>query len=259
MRTIQSSPAYLNLIGIHCDTCNWWRSPDDMGVASFNDSTNGELNAEVRCPTCHELVISGFDSLFDIDSDPAPEGSFISLLGKAQTLVKQKITGHRKGLPNIPTYTHSFRVLELVKKHKIDDETAEDIQLAALLHDAVEDGGVTFEELIDMGFSERTVELVRLCSHGETDMGKEARWLLMMAALVRAREEDAWRIKLADLTDNLTESKGLLPNKRRFMIETKASLMWHIAKNMPLLQTFCDGLAEEAERQRVDMNGPAVS
>lgn len=81
----------------------------------------------------------------------------------------------------------------------------------------------------------------------------------MMAALVRAHDEDAWRIKLADLTDNLTESKGLQPDKRRFMIETKAPLMWHITKNIPSLLPFCDGLAKETERQRAEMNGLAVS
>lgn len=252
-------PAYLVLLDIHCDACNWWRSPDDTGVMAFDDSFNGSMNAEIRCPKCNEQVMMGFDSMFDVDNELPAEGTFLSLLGKAQTLVKERITGHRKGLSDVPTYAHSFRVLEIIKKYKADDITQETTQMAALLHDVVEDGGVTYEELVTIGFPKRTIDLIRLCSHEETDMGKEARWLLMMATLVRARDEDAWRIKLADLTDNLTESKGLQPDKRRFMIETKAPMMWHIAKNMPSLQPFCDGLAEETERQRADMNGLVVS
>ena len=55
---------------------------------------------------------------------------------------------------------HSVRVGELLKKHGF----SEDIQYAGLLHDIIEDGGYTLDKLRELGYSERTVELVDLAT-----------------------------------------------------------------------------------------------
>lgn len=81
-----------------------------------------------------------------------------------------------------------------------------EVCLAGLLHDIVEDGGVSLDELRAAGFSERVVELVDLCSHDASIEGNDARWVVMMARLVQAGDSDAWAIKVADLVDNLRDS-----------------------------------------------------
>ena len=169
---------------------------------------------------------------------------------KAKSLVMERITGHRKGLPDVPTYTHSFRVHEIITSHAADIGVSSDGCLAALLHDVVEDGGVRFEDLIADGFSQRTVELVRLCTHEETDLGKEARWTLMIAKLTIANDREAWAIKLADLLDNLKESRYLAEDKRRFMIEVKAQLMLRLTANMFESHQLWQDLQKEMEIQR---------
>lgn len=149
---------------------------------------------------------------------------------KAEALVKERIHGDRKGMIGEPNYMHSFRVHKIVSDlHHWDDPDFE-LFLAALLHDIVEDGGVSYEELAQMGFSGRTIELIYLCSHDKTTVNKTERWTLMIARLIEARDEEAWFIKLADLSDNLTQSQGLSEENRKFMVGVKGPLMLRLTE-----------------------------
>lgn len=154
-----------------------------------------------------------------------------ALRATAEELVRSRISGHRKGMPDAPTYLHSFRVAESLERHGYDSETC----LAGLLHDVVEDGGVQLEELEAMGFSARIVELVRLCSH---DMGishKDSRWLLMVAGLVRATDAEAWAIKLVDVLDNLGDAHAMSPDRAAWMRQVKAPLLLRLSE--PIIGT----------------------
>ncbi len=85
----------------------------------------------------------------------------------------------------------------------------------------------------------------------------------MIAKLIEARDEDAWRIKLADLTDNLRQCHGLSLDNRRFMIEVKATLMLRLAKTMPFSRMITEeppfvqpsilALQTEMEKQRAGL------
>lgn len=176
--------------------------------------------------------------------------SYEALANRAAELVRFRIAGHRKGLPDTPNHLHSFRVLESLQQHDVKNMLSSDTKLGALLHDIVEDGGVSLNELTAHGFSSRTVELVSLCSHMETSLGKEARWTLMIARLIQADDRDAWMIKIADLLDNLKESRGLTESKRRFMIEVKAQLMLRLTANLAGDTSLWRALEEEAELQK---------
>lgn len=176
-------------------------------------------------------------------------------MDKALALVKERIQGTRKGLPDELNYLHSFRVMDMVSAHHHWDDPDYHLFTAALLHDIVEDGGVSFEELENMGFTARTIELVRLCSHRMDIKNSTERWVLMIAKLVRAKDEDAWRIKMADLVDNLKQSKGLSPENRRFMVEVKAPLMIRLTADVYYSARV--ELAEETERQRAQLAEPA--
>jgi len=148
----------------------------------------------------------------------------------AHSLVKEKIHGERKGLPDELNYMHSVRVNETVSSlHHWDDPDVE-MFISALLHDIVEDGNTSLEELVEMGFTRRIVELVYLCSHNTKVENKTERWTLMMAKLIEARDEEAWCIKLIDLSDNLKQSRGLSEENRKFMVDVKAPLMLRLTK-----------------------------
>ncbi len=184
---------------------------------------------------------------------------YITQRTMAEDLVRTRILGDRKGLPGEPLYLHSFRVRDLVSRCHHWDDPEYDVFLAALLHDVVEDGGVSLDELRSMGFTDRTVELVDLCTHQMDIKNSTERWVLMMARLVEARDDGAWRIKMADLTDNLTQCRGLSPENRRFMVETKAPLMIRLTEGLGFNKMiFQDSVAPivllvaEMERQRAE-------
>ncbi len=150
----------------------------------------------------------------------------------ALALVQEKIKGTRKGLPGEHNYMHSIRVYEKVKElHHWDDPDFE-LFLAALLHDIVEDGDVSFEELVALGFTGRTIDLIHLCTHDRSIENKTERWTLMVAKLIEARDEEAWCIKLCDLADNLTQSQWLSEENRKFMIEVKAPMLLRLTEWM---------------------------
>jgi (p)ppGpp synthase/HD superfamily hydrolase len=151
---------------------------------------------------------------------------------RAISLVKERIKGERKGLQGEMNYLHSMRVYETVKSlHHWDDPDYE-MFLGALLHDIVEDGGVSFEELVNMGFTKKTIELVYLSTHSSEIKNKTERWTMMISRLIEARNEEAWCIKLIDLSDNLTQCSGLTEENRKFMIEVKAPLMIRLTEQL---------------------------
>lgn len=156
-----------------------------------------------------------------------------ALLDKAKQLVEERIPGTRKGSKE-PAYIHSIRVSDSLARFGF----SEDVVAAGMLHDIIEDSETTFDELREQGFSERTIELVSLCTHDDMVEGGDARWIKMMAGLIDAQDKDAWAIKLADLADNLKSSDTLSPDRRRFMREAKVPfllrLSWHQMGETPI-------------------------
>lgn len=147
----------------------------------------------------------------------------------ALNLVKTRIVGARKGLPDVPLYIHSERVESLLRETSHDDTTC----LAGLLHDILEDSDTTAEELSSMGFDDEVITLVQLCSHDKEIENKDLRWMHMIIGLVEAKNKNAWAIKVADVLDNVHESYAMKKNRAQYMIDVKIPLI--ISTSAPLL------------------------
>jgi (p)ppGpp synthase/HD superfamily hydrolase len=81
------------------------------------------------------------------------------------------------------------------KFKNLDALTREDCEVAALLHDVIEDTSITAEDLLAMGFSPRSIKLVQLLTKDKTKPKEEY--------FVPISEEPLARmIKLADIADN---------------------------------------------------------
>lgn len=150
----------------------------------------------------------------------------LNFLSLATTLVQTRILGMRKGTSDVPNWTHSFHVRDILRSHNFSDE----VVLAGLLHDIVEDGNTSFDDLHEMGFSERVVALVDLCSHDMAMQDGDLRWRKMMARLEEAGDADAWAIKVADITDNLRSSNTLPEERQRFFREVKGKTVLELSK-----------------------------
>jgi len=82
-----------------------------------------------------------------------------------------------------------------------------DEQIAAVLHDTVEDTSVTFEGLADAGFSSDIIAAVRAL----TKMEGESR---LEAAQRAVRNTVARQVKLADVADNMDLSRIPIPTPK---------------------------------------------
>jgi (p)ppGpp synthase/HD superfamily hydrolase len=167
----------------------------------------------------------------------------MDLKSLATELVKTRITGHRKGLPDMPTYLHSIRVGEALESQGC----SEDMILGGLLHDVIEDGGVTFDELKSLGFSDRTIKLVDLASHDLTVADSDARWVFMIARLAKENDTDAWLIKIADISDNINDSHAMTKDRADFLKFTKARLILNLTRDSLRQHPLWTKLAQLAE------------
>ena len=97
-----------------------------------------------------------------------------------------------------PYILHCLRVMNNL--HTRDKE----LQIIAILHDAIEDGITTIARLHELGFSQRVIAALILLSHD-----KKVPYEEYIRAI--ATNNDARLVKLADLKDNsdITRLKGL--------------------------------------------------
>lgn len=135
----------------------------------------------------------------------------------AEKLVRERITWFRKWTNDIPNYTHSLNVRDLLRSHWFD----ETVQMAGLLHDIIEDWDTTLQELAKMGYSQEVLTLVDLATHNKETEDKFQRRKDMMKRLEETNNKNARAVKLADITDNVNQCH-LMPNeekKKRFLYE----------------------------------------
>lgn len=146
---------------------------------------------------------------------------------RAEQLVRTRIQGTRKG-SKIPAYRHSINVAGTLRRHGYQEDTI----VAGMLHDVVEDSPVTFDELVNMGFSERTLRIVKLVTHDSNINSGTVRWVKMITRLTEANDAEAWTVKLADTLDNFRSSESLPPDRREFMQCVKAPLIRELTREM---------------------------
>jgi (p)ppGpp synthase/HD superfamily hydrolase len=97
---------------------------------------------------------------------------------------------------HVPYVSHCAGVAVTLARHGFDDE----VVAAGALHDAMEDCGVTFEEL-EARFGRRVASLVNDCSEQDKSRSWDERKALYLAAFV-SKPWDAQAITLADKIDN---------------------------------------------------------
>lgn len=111
-----------------------------------------------------------------------------------------------------PYAGHCVRVMQGLPAEATDDE-----RHAALLHDVLEDTSIEASALRDMGYSERTVDLVERLSRRPED-GTYMEW---MRSIAGSGDVGLIRIKLADNADNSDPARNasLDPVQRVFYAE----------------------------------------
>lgn len=112
----------------------------------------------------------------------------------------------RKGT-GIPYITHPVAVSALVARYGGD----EDQQIAALLHDVLEDGGEQYREPIREGFGNRVLSMVDACTDGVPDAaGKKMPWKERKTAYLAHLSEEYEAALLVSACDKLNNLQSIL-------------------------------------------------
>lgn len=138
----------------------------------------------------------------------------------------------RDGASPLPYITHPIEVLTLL--HDVGGERDEDLLVASVLHDVLEESETSRDELAGR-FGDRVADLVVALTREEpsaertSGLSKDEIWRLraeMLLAEIGRMEETPRRIKLADRLGNLREAKRTKKGKKleRYRWQTKRIL-----------------------------------
>lgn len=153
----------------------------------------------------------------------------------------------RKGT-SIPYITHPVAVSALVAQYGGD----EDQQIAALLHDVLEDGGVYFAAEVEAGFGPRVLAIVQGCTDGSPDAaGKKAPWRERKEAYLAHLGEAGKDVWMVSGCDKLNNARAILDDLQtvgvavfdRFTAKREGTLWYYSA----LSQVFTDAEAPMCE------------
>ena len=138
----------------------------------------------------------------------------------------------RDGAVPLPYLTHPLEVLSLLRY--VGGETDEDLLIAAVLHDVIEESGTSASELEEM-FGERAAGFVVALTREEPTpeqtegMSKPEIWRMRAEMLLREIEtmdELPRRVKLADRLSNVREAKRTKSGEKveRYLWQTRRIL-----------------------------------
>ena len=120
-------------------------------------------------------------------------------------IITARVFKDKKDKSGKPYFNHLFRV-----SIKLDEKIE---QIAALLHDIVEDTDVTFKDLIEIGFPLEILEIVKLVTKPKIDtsnMTKEEKLKLYsdkIDSIIESGNIHAIRLKKADMSDNYSKER----------------------------------------------------
>jgi (p)ppGpp synthase/HD superfamily hydrolase len=94
-----------------------------------------------------------------------------------------------------PVWEHPVAVM-----HRLPRDVSDDVRLAALLHDVVEDvGHYTLERLANMGYSKATLDIVALLTKPKDP---SCVYIERIRGIISSGNRDAMEVKLADMMEN---------------------------------------------------------
>ena len=110
---------------------------------------------------------------------------------------------YRKGLSHKEYITHPIAVSKLVEKYMRDDDEIETFKVAALLHDTIEDGNTTYEELKEI-FGEKVATIVQDLSSNKIEQKKIGKDLYLSNKMLNMNDKTL-TLKLCDRLHNVSE------------------------------------------------------
>lgn len=167
---------------------------------------------------------------------------------KALALAARAHEGQVRKGTSIPYITHPVAVAALVAQYGGD----EDQQIAALLHDVLEDGGAHFAAEIERDFGPRVLAIVQGCTDGTPDAaGEKAPWRERKEAYLAHLGEAGEDVWMVSGCDKLSNARAILDDLHgvglavfdRFTAKREGTLWYYRS----LAQVFTDAEAPMCE------------
>jgi (p)ppGpp synthase/HD superfamily hydrolase len=128
-------------------------------------------------------------------------------IAQALALAVEAHDGQKRKGTSIPYIAHPMGVASIALDHGADEEQA----MAALLHDAVEDGGAEYAERIRTKFGDRVADLVAGCTDGVPDAsGKKPPWQARKQAYLDHLKSASDDVLLVSCSDKLHNARAIV-------------------------------------------------
>ena len=128
-------------------------------------------------------------------------------IGRALALAVEAHAGQKRKGTEIPYLAHPMGVASIALDHGADEDQA----IAALLHDAVEDGGEHFAEIIREQFGDRVADIVAGCTDGVPDAsGVKEAWLPRKERYIAHLRESSDDVLLVSGSDKLHNARAIV-------------------------------------------------
>ena len=176
----------------------------------------------------------------------------------AAALASEVHRGQRRKGTNIPYMAHLLVVTGLV----LEDGGDEDEAVAAMLHDAVEDGGGRpMIQLISREFGPRVADIVEACSDSIDEDGEKPPWRQRkeryLVHLAEVTDDGVLRVSLADKVHN---ARSLVRDHReegarlweRFPTRTIEDQLWYYGALLELFESRRPGPLTKDLREAAD-------
>lgn len=128
-------------------------------------------------------------------------------IAKALALAVEAHDGQKRKGTSIPYIAHPMGVASIALDHGADEEQA----MAALLHDAVEDGGAEYAERIRTKFGNRVADIVAGCTDGVPDAsGRKPPWQARKQAYLDHLKSASDDVLLVSSSDKLHNARAIV-------------------------------------------------
>jgi len=128
-------------------------------------------------------------------------------ISQALALAVEAHTGQKRKGTDIPYVAHPMGVASIALDHGADEDQA----MAALLHDAIEDGGAKYAKLIRDKFGDRVADIVEGCTDGIPDAsGKKAPWKIRKEQYLEHLKAATDDVLLVSGSDKLHNARAIV-------------------------------------------------
>ena len=128
-------------------------------------------------------------------------------IGRALALAVAAHDGQKRKGTDIPYLAHPLGVASIALDHGADEDQA----IAALLHDAVEDGGQHFAKRIREQFGDRVADIVEGCTDGVPDAsGVKEAWLPRKQRYIAHLRQSPEDVLLVSGSDKLHNARAIV-------------------------------------------------